>query len=273
MSYTIYRNQICRDALENVGAIKPGEDPTPTMMMSAALKINMIVQALPDYLPWKVEEKTKTFTAPTVKLVSGLNYRCIKNHTATATDQPGVGVNWTTYWTQDGTAGTAWVVGDVCTTPGEFDLTKDTIAIEQAFIRFNNADRWLDIITRSDYSNEPLKHIAGEPLSLWFQALNPTPKVYLLPQPDVANIANYVLHYFEVQRPSDMPYGSSTPDIQPAQLNALSDILTAALAPKYVPATDTIRLNVFNAREREAKKLFKTAMFETDTCSRVTPAF
>ena len=41
----------------------------------------------------------------------GLNYTCIKDHTAAAENRPITGASWATYWAQQGTGGGTWVAG------------------------------------------------------------------------------------------------------------------------------------------------------------------
>jgi hypothetical protein len=42
---------------------------------------------------------------------NGLVYCCIESHLASADNEPGVGANWTLYWDQHGTSGSAWTSG------------------------------------------------------------------------------------------------------------------------------------------------------------------
>lgn len=43
----------------------------------------------------------------------GLTYTCKGSHFSSSTNEPGVGVEWTTYWSQTGSGGTAWQSGVV----------------------------------------------------------------------------------------------------------------------------------------------------------------
>ena len=42
---------------------------------------------------------------------NGINYTCIKDHTAAAENRPITGASWATYWAQQGTGGGTWVAG------------------------------------------------------------------------------------------------------------------------------------------------------------------
>jgi len=44
-------------------------------------------------------------------LHNGLYYCCIESHLASSDNEPGVGSNWTLYWDQHGTSGSAWSSG------------------------------------------------------------------------------------------------------------------------------------------------------------------
>lgn len=50
----------------------------------------------------------------------GSDYQCLAAHTSSATDEPGTGVNWTTYWTLTGATGayTAWALSTAYTVNG-----------------------------------------------------------------------------------------------------------------------------------------------------------
>lgn len=40
---------------------------------------------------------------------SATNYKCIRSHTSGVSTEPGVGVDWASYWSQEGSGGDAWV--------------------------------------------------------------------------------------------------------------------------------------------------------------------
>jgi hypothetical protein len=40
---------------------------------------------------------------------SATNYKCIRSHTSGAATEPGTGVDWEAYWSQEGSGGDAWV--------------------------------------------------------------------------------------------------------------------------------------------------------------------
>jgi len=65
-------------------------------------------------------------TAYTLKVVTngGNTYTCIKTHTSQASNEPGVGASWETYWSLTGTGGLAWSTG---TTYVSENLPKDNI--------------------------------------------------------------------------------------------------------------------------------------------------
>lgn len=40
---------------------------------------------------------------------SATNYKCLRSHTSGASTEPGVGIDWESYWSQEGIGGGAWV--------------------------------------------------------------------------------------------------------------------------------------------------------------------
>lgn len=69
------------------------------------------------YVPPDKAEDITVWATPVVFIIGdwisndSVIYRCISAHTSSATDEPGVGVNWETYWELDSTPG--WYRGDV----------------------------------------------------------------------------------------------------------------------------------------------------------------
>ena len=49
--------------------------------------------------------------SPSVVSHGGNTYTCIKTHVADSTNEPGVGANWQTYWSQTGSGGSTWTSG------------------------------------------------------------------------------------------------------------------------------------------------------------------
>jgi hypothetical protein len=187
--------EMVAQAYEDIQVIKPEATPKTDLLNAGYRRLNGIVKRLQqkDIFLWTQEWVTQTFTASDVVTSNSTTYRCIKGHTSSATDEPGVGANWSTYWVEDtsATSGGDWVTATGYTTIGEFTVAADTLGIEKMFIRDGGNDYDVDIISQAEYADILTKSNEGKPTQAVFDR-QLSPKVYLYKQPDSTE---YVLHY------------------------------------------------------------------------------
>ena len=132
--WTLSVAEMVAQAYEDIQVIKPGATPKADLLAAGYRRLNGIVKRLQqkDIFLWTQEWVTQTFTASDAVTSGGLVYRCIKGHTSSATDEPGVGANWSTYWILDSsaTSGGAWVTDTGYSSIADFTVAADTIGIE-----------------------------------------------------------------------------------------------------------------------------------------------
>jgi len=136
-------------------------------------------------------------SAPTFPVIQ--NYTVVDNDItwkAIPDEKPNVGLNWRTYFKEDlsATGGSAYAAGNYVRA-GQFDLQSDEVSIESAYIRKNNEDTTLDIVT--DYNFQPVveKASQGKPTHIYIENIGVNKKAHLYPNPDSVGIDGYVLHY------------------------------------------------------------------------------
>ncbi len=210
--WTLTRDDIIKQSLEDIQVIKPEDTPNSDQLTAGSRRLNGIVKRLQNkniYL-WSREWVTQTFTASSVVTNGSTIYRCIKGHTSSATDEPGTGANWTTYWVEDSsaTSGGAWVTSTAYASIGDFTVAADTIGIDDMFIRDVDSDTPVDLISSEEYAKISTKGTEGKPTKAVFDR-QLTPVVYLYKQPDDTD---YVLHYLRVRKLQDFDAGSNNFD-------------------------------------------------------------
>lgn len=210
--WTLTRDDIIKQAFEDIGAIAENDTVTPEKLFMASRRLNGIVKQLQQkhiHL-WTIEQAQHTFTASSGVTNGGDTYRCILNHTSSATDEPGVGANWSTFWVLDGSASSpsVWALATAYTSAGELTFANDTIGIDYAFLRESGFDYPIEIVARENYSNILTKHDQGKPYKLVFDRQLPA-KGYLYYHPDRTD---YVLHYSRVRKLEDFDSGNDNFD-------------------------------------------------------------
>jgi hypothetical protein len=237
MSYdwTLTRDQIITEAYEDIGVIEEGETPSPEQMASGARRLEGIIKRLQTkniYL-WTQEWVTQVLTTSSVVTNGGTTYRCIKGHTASATDEPGVGADWTTYWIEDSmaTGAVVWVLTTAYTTIGEFNVAADTIGISDMFYRDIDDDTPIDLIRMDEYLKISNKSDLGTPKrAVFHKLLGAAGLVYLYDHPDSTD---YVIHYNRVRKLQDFDIGTANFDGPEAWIPLLVKELAYSLCGPY----------------------------------------
>ena len=230
---------IINEACENLKIISPGGTPATAIQTSMLAVLNRITKALSirGIRIWSVDWTTKTFSAPSEVTGTDTNiYSCIRGHTSATTNRPITGANYTSYWYETGSTGGVWANLTAYTTPGDFDVDAQTINVLKAFIRENNSDTPLDIVSIQEYFDISDKYSDGKPTALVFDklgTLNVANHIYLYPQPDFENYADYVLHYLAETKLEDFDAVANDPDFSSLFLDFLVKQLTYEASPKY----------------------------------------
>lgn len=230
------RNEIINGSLRKVGAIGQGQTAQNEEINEAAEALEILVQALGnDVFPfWAVEWKTYIIGDNASDTVLGTDgsttYTCIRPHTSSSTDRPTTGNDYSTYWTERGSSGSAWATSTSYTAINVFEPGTEILSISKAFLRRNETDHPLDIITRDEFfSDISDKRQTGMPNVLMFEP-NVTPKVWIDPIPDTTTD---VLHYLAWRRLQDFDAQGNNPDARQQWIKYFIFQLAADLAPEY----------------------------------------
>ena len=227
--WTLTRDEIITDALEDLGA----SNPNNTLRNQAARKLNGIVKTLRTrhiHL-WTEEWVTQTFVVSSAVTNNGTTYRCIKGHTSSATDEPGVGADSSTYWIVDdaATGAVAWALTTAYTSNNEFAVAADTLGISNVFMRDAGDDYDVDIVGFAKYAEILDKAEQGRPYWLVFNR-QVTPQVILHYHPD---LTTYVLHYQRVRKLEDFDAGTDNWDGPVTWIPLLVKMLRYEMAGKF----------------------------------------
>jgi hypothetical protein len=231
-NWTITRNEIVTRSLRIVGAISTENSPTANQLTTGVEALNAMIKAwqTDDIFLWTRDWETKTFTASSeVTGTDGNIYECIRSHTSGSSTKPITGADYTTYWYKRGTTGGTWYTSTSYSSIGDFDVASDTLDIEKAFIRDNDSDTNVDIVSFAKYLDVYQKFNTGKP---YMMALDKqlTPKVYLYHPPD---ITTYVLHYLRVRKLEDFDASTNNPDFPVKWINAIIWGLADELSDEY----------------------------------------
>lgn len=238
------RNDIVSRALRLIGVIAQGDSITAAQLVEGSEALNAMVKNLQveGLGLWAREWTTKTLSASGEVTGTDSNvYTCVRSHTSGATDRPITGANYTTYWRKTGDTGGTWLTATSYSAIGDFAPESDTIWIEGAFIRRSDVDTPLAIMRYADYlANVATKYTTGLTSELAFNYSISGPRVYLIPQP---NLATDVVHYLRYRKLEDLDAPSNNPDSPVIWIEVLTFGLAHRLSHEYgIPLTERVML-------------------------------
>ncbi|MDB4312210.1 hypothetical protein N9937_02145 [bacterium] len=225
------RDEIIRRALRIVGATPQGSTPSATEVTNAAEALNVFVKTLQNQgiNLWALDQITQTLTASST--VSG--YRCYKPHTSSASDEPGVGANWSTYWKSDSTATGTWAGSTAYTAINSFNLPSGYIGISKAWVRENEIDQPIDVISRMDYVLISDKTSTGTPDLLSVERSFNNGEVFTVNLYPVPEDTDMIIHMLAVRTLEDFDADTDNPDFPVRWLNVLTFGLAVELSHEY----------------------------------------
>jgi hypothetical protein len=240
--FTLTRDDIITEALEYLDALSTGASVPTADTTSANRTFNMFVKALQleGVNLWTRTWTQKDLGSPSVVTNGGTDYYCVRSHTSSASTEPGVGSNWTTYWeTTNETSGGAWVTATAYNFIGDFTLDATYINVDQAVIREpvngKNYDYPMTISPFGGYLDvaNKVSTTRGVPRKMFLDRQLAAITGYLYPVPE----EGMVVHMLAVRTIEDFEDGdpgmNDNPDFPVRWFEALSLGLAAKLAPKY----------------------------------------
>ncbi len=233
MAWLQTRNQIISRALRIIGVVAQGETPSAEQFSEGTTALNALLLSLSveDIKLWKREWLTKPLSVSSEVLGSdGLNYKCIRSHTASTLTQPVTGAEWTMYWVQDGTAGIPWVDLTAYTSIGDFLIDADALKVMKFMTRLDGTEHDIQMVNYDIYLQQSQKwQTSTYPSYVWLdRGINQ--RAYLWPQPiDTSTIVHY---YADVVMP-ELANASDNPDTHGKLYDLLSYTLASNLADEY----------------------------------------
>ncbi len=232
--FTRTRNEIITAALRKLESVAQGQNASVSQIEEGSEALNVITKSLQNrgVRLWTVENRVQTFTASSQVTVGGNVYTCFYPHTSAATDQPGVGANWRTYWHLGGTAGApAWVLATAYTASGVINLDDNTVGLQKVMIRdANNSDTPIEIVTYDTFFEIDDKYNLGAVPDCVAFKQDLTPRMFIYPQP---NDTTYSLPYLAIRKLEDWDAAGNTPDFPERWIEFLIYELAVNLAPEY----------------------------------------
>lgn len=235
-------NQIISGALRIVGALAEKQNPTLDQFNNALETLNALINHMAEVDPgmWRMTWGTQTFTASSAVSNGGKYYRCIRKHTSAATNEPGVGANYTTYWYEDSSvsgSAAAWVTATDYTCSGDFAFTS-AFAIAKAFVRYEGTDYPLQLAEFGEFlDTDKDKTEQDVPRLLYFDRLN-SYDVHLYPQPDSTIATSAVLHLLYINHMTELADAGDAAYLPPTMLRALKYMLASDLADERGRSTE-----------------------------------
>lgn len=227
--WTQTRDNIIQQIME-ITILGEGETANADQKVLVSTHLNQFVKWLGmvhDVKLWTLDWDYKKFSAPSeVTGTDSLVYTCIRSHTSAAANKPITGDDWMAYWKQTGSTGGVWATSTAYYSTGDFTDATDLIGVEKAYIRKNNIDRPVEIISSNQYASIANKTSFGDPIMLFFDnRLSPT--IYLYPQ--VEDYDDITLAYQKIMRIEDFDTAANTPNfpthwIAPIVWNVAYDI-------------------------------------------------
>ena len=260
MTWTMTRDNIIGRALEISGLKSLAVAAQSYHILAAADELNGIIEGLnsKSVADIQLEWVTKTLTASSVVTNGGKTYTCFLPHTASATDEPGVGAYSDKYWKETGTGGSAWVSGTAYTTIGVFDLGSDTLDVLVANIQDGDTQykpmRAIDHLTW--FGGNSSKTDLGLPMEYYID-FSSTPRMYLYFVPDKTT---YLVHYYRVKSLLTLDDATSETELDHGWYHYLK-LQLAALMGNYNQAMSTTKRLDLENQAKEALKDAKSRSF------------
>lgn len=214
------RNEIIEGALGRIGVLSEGQSASPEQLSNAQFWLNVTVKSLQNdgVKLWTEKLVTQPIGGLTQSEVTGtdsLNYTCIKGHTSASGNRPITGSDWRTYWSQSGSAGSAWVTATAYSSRANFNLPARTISVQKAFYRETTTDVPMDLISYRSYLDIYNKSAdSGRPLQLAVNELHPTKVAYVYPMPGATENTNQgVINMLTIVPIFDFTSGAETSDV------------------------------------------------------------
>jgi hypothetical protein len=227
--------------------------PEPNQVIYAKQALNSMVKSwqTESIFLWTMEWSTQTFSASSeVVGTDSLNYTCVRGHTSANSNKPITGADYSTYWYQTGSGGGVWAAATAYSAIGDFAPGTDVIGVDKAFIRRNNSDYQVDILTKDQYADIFDKHEIGRPLVLYLER-GLTPNIFLWPQPE--NTTD-VLHYWKVKKLQDFDSSEDNPDFPVYWIDALIFNLAETLSYEYPTLPEEKLRRIIRKADREKAK-------------------
>lgn len=233
VSYVQTANQIVSGAFRICGVLAVNQPLSLDNFNDGLLALNALINAMAEEDPgtWRMTWRTKTFTASSAVSNGGSYYRCIRGHTASATDEPGVGADATSYWYEDDSVSATavpWALATAYTCAGDFLLT-EAFSVAQAFVRYQDSrypvllSEFGEFLKAEDQTDEDI------PTTMYFDRQN-TSRVYLNPLPSSEVVSNGVLHLLCVNHVAEVGAVGDSVAIPPAWIRAMKYLLASDIA-------------------------------------------
>jgi hypothetical protein len=268
--YTITRDNLIARALRLIGAYDYNETPVATEVTQAAEALEEVVKELHNEGIWLWSSELKQFTLTASDEVDGTDgnvYTCIKDHTSAVGNRPVTGADYSTYWRERGSTGGTWTDATAYHNIGQFTPDAETLFIADCFMRRDNTDHYVEIISRKDYAEIPDKSTTGMPTCVLYDPLL-SPEAYFWPIPTVTSDVFHCRQYIKLQ---DFDAASNNPDAPSGMFAALAWLLAADLASEYsLPLNERI---YFDRKAREKLQKAKEMNREPDTKVLVKPCY
>lgn len=271
MAWLQTRNQIISRALRIIGVVAQGDTPSAEQFSEGTVALNalMLSLAVEDIKLWKREWLTKVLI-PSSEVIGtdGLNYKCIRSHTASTLNCPVTGAEWPMYWVQTGTAGVAWVDLTAYTSIGDFLIDADTLKVMKFMTRLNGTEHDIAMVNYDVYLEQSQKwQTSTYPSYVWLdRGINQ--RAYLWPQPiDTSTI----VHYYADKVIPELANASDNPDTHGKLYDLLSYTLASNLADEY--GINLSERNYIAGKAERLKMMSRMNDDEDVTCSFMAGAY
>jgi hypothetical protein len=265
MVWSQNKNQICKRALEIVGVIPFGGEPTLSDYNLAGDCLNATIENMQNdgISLVQIEEVTITLTASDTVL----GYRCIKSHVASALNEPGVGTAYKEFWYADSSIVTpAWVLGTSYHSIADMDLGTDTDEVFKAYVNINGSYQPLEVMSLEKYADIPEKYTTGQPIAVYidYQAI---PKMYFHYIPDQA----YTIHYWRVKNLLSLDTASQVPMLDSGFYDAMTWDTANQLA--YIKQLSESKILLLEKKSKDLMSKARSSQFKFKSDSFVSGAY
>jgi len=270
VNFQLVRNPILTKACRMAGILEAGEQMDNEMLQSSADHLNMISKELEAFEKklWSIDRVEIQLPVSSVVSHNGSIYYCLKTHTSSPNNEPGIGLGWRDFWYGSDaveSSPVAWALDVDYIRGGEIATPAGTASIESITIREDDTDFPVPVINRFKEMKIPFKWEVDRPEKARFDYDRQLLTFYYLPDKP------YTVIYDRLRILEDITVIDDNLDIPSSLYSYLIYELAARMAEEY--GQEDIKIRRLEGKAQVRLALISRKQVEYTDCETTEPIF